>query len=80
MKGEGCELTSLDGEVYTDFLGEFTAGIYGHSNPKIAEAVTEAMKKGWNFGGPNTYERELAKKVGRSDFPTACHVPHLPTS
>ena len=56
-------MTSLDGDVYVDFLGEFTAGIYGHSNAVIASAVAEAMIMGWNFGGPNQYERELAKKV-----------------
>jgi glutamate-1-semialdehyde 2,1-aminomutase len=61
--GKGCELTSLDGEVYVDFLGEYSAGIYGHSNEAISAAVAEAMKKGWNFGGPNLYERELARKV-----------------
>jgi glutamate-1-semialdehyde 2,1-aminomutase len=59
----GCELTSADGDVYIDFLGEYTAGIYGHSNPAIAEAISEALKDGWNFGGPNVYERKLAKKV-----------------
>jgi 4-aminobutyrate aminotransferase-like enzyme len=53
----------LDGDVYVDFLGEFTAGIYGHSNELIGMAVSEAMKKGWNYGGPNQYERELARKV-----------------
>jgi glutamate-1-semialdehyde 2,1-aminomutase len=63
VKGEGTELTSVDGEVYIDFLGEFTAGIYGHSNQKIAAAVSDAMKQGWNYGGPNIYERELARKV-----------------
>lgn len=63
MKGEGCELTSLDGDKYVDFLGEYSAGIYGHSNREIAGAVTDAMKDGWNFGGPNRYERELARKV-----------------
>lgn len=61
--GKGAELTSLDGKLYVDFLGEYTAGIFGHSNPKIKEAVDEAMGKGWNFGGPNVYERELARKV-----------------
>lgn len=66
MKGEGSDLTSVDGDVYIDFLGEFTAGIYGHSNQKIAAAVSEAMKEGWNYGGPNIYERDLAKKVSSS--------------
>lgn len=58
-------MTSLDGKTYIDFLGEYTAGIYGHSNEKIALAVSEAMGKGWNYGGPNLYERELARKVGK---------------
>jgi glutamate-1-semialdehyde 2,1-aminomutase len=66
VKGEGTDLTSLDGEVYVDFLGEFTAGIYGHSNPNIAAAVRDALKNGWNYGGPNIYERELARKVSSS--------------
>ncbi|KAH7357283.1 putative acetylornithine aminotransferase [Rhexocercosporidium sp. MPI-PUGE-AT-0058] len=61
--GKGAELTSIDGKLYVDFLGEYTAGIYGHSNEKIASAVAEAMSKGWNYGGPNMYERELARKV-----------------
>ena len=69
VQGSGCELTSLDGDVYVDFLGEFTAGIFGHSNQLIASAVAEAMTKGWNYGGPNPYERELARKVQYSFFP-----------
>jgi len=56
-------LVTEDGDVYIDFLGEYTAGIYGHSNPEIASAVADAMKSGWNFGGPHHYERELANKV-----------------
>jgi glutamate-1-semialdehyde 2,1-aminomutase len=63
VHGKGAELTSLDGRVYVDFLGEYSASIYGHSNEKISQAVSEAMSKGWNYGGPNTYERELARKV-----------------
>jgi len=59
----------LDGDVYVDFLGEFTAGIYGHSNETIAQAVSDAMRDGWNFGGPSKYERELAKKVGSHFLP-----------
>lgn len=62
-QGKGCELTSLDGDVYIDFLGEFTAGIFGHSNELIASAVSEAMEKGWNYGGPNPYERDFGRKV-----------------
>ena len=37
-KGEGCHLWDLDGHQYIDFLGEYTAGLYGHSNPTIRAA------------------------------------------
>ncbi len=59
-KGEGASLYDLDGHRYTDFLGEYTAGLYGHSNPKIRAAVAEALDAGFVLGGPNTYESRLA--------------------
>ena len=49
--GSGARVTDLDGNVYTDFLGEFTAGLYGHSNPKIIAAVSAALKGGIVLGG-----------------------------
>ncbi|KAJ5724802.1 hypothetical protein N7493_006530 [Penicillium malachiteum] len=61
--GEGAKLTSVDGDTYLDFLGEYSAGIFGHSNEDIKAAVSAAMDKGWNFGGQCTYEKVLAKKV-----------------
>ena len=61
--GNGAKLTSVDGDTYVDFLGEYSAGIYGHSNPIIADAVAKTMKKGWNFGGQCTDEKVLAQKV-----------------
>lgn len=49
--------------VYTDFLGEYTAGLYGHSNPIIQAAVREALADGIVLGGPNAYEAELARLI-----------------
>ncbi|KAG4435966.1 hypothetical protein IFR05_008547 [Cadophora sp. M221] len=72
--GKGAELTSIDGKVHVDFLGEYTAGIYGHSNEKIASAVAEAMSKGWNYGGPNLYERELARMVTQRFSPSGIEL------
>jgi glutamate-1-semialdehyde 2,1-aminomutase len=59
--GEGCRLTDLDGHTYTDFLGEYTAGLYGHSNPKIMAALRTVIDGGVTLGGPNVYEAELAR-------------------
>ncbi|MFW5679174.1 MAG: aminotransferase class III-fold pyridoxal phosphate-dependent enzyme, partial [Pseudomonadota bacterium] len=61
VAGEGATLTDLDGHRYTDFLGEYTAGLYGHSNPVIAEAVRDALARGTVLGGPNTYEARFAE-------------------
>lgn len=60
-RGEGPYLTSLDGDRYTDFLGEFTAGLYGHSEPKILDAIRNALDRGLSFGGHNELEHELAE-------------------
>ena len=68
--GNGCTLTSLDGHTYTDFLGEYTAGIYGHNNATIRAAIDEALTRGWSLGGNNTYEKELAKLVCERFTPT----------
>ena len=40
-RGEGARLFDLDGHAYLDFLGEYTAGLYGHSDPVI-RAVMKA--------------------------------------
>lgn len=68
--GSGCTLTSVDGHTYTDFLGEYTAGIYGHNNPTIRAAVDGALDHGWSFGGNNMHEKELARLVCERFSPT----------
>ena len=71
--GEGCRLTDIDGHTYVDFLGEYTAGLYGHSNPRIMTALRQVIDGGVTLGGPNVFEAELAAHdvralpVGRAD-------------
>lgn len=60
-KGEGAIVTDLDGHQYRDLLGEYTAGLYGHSQPAIIEALTLALQSGLVLGGPNEYETKLAE-------------------
>lgn len=62
-RGEGCRLWDLDGAEYVDFLGEYTAGIYGHSHPVIRRAVDRALDAGINFGGTNLIEAKFARAV-----------------
>ncbi|CAK7200435.1 hypothetical protein SEUCBS139899_003130 [Sporothrix eucalyptigena] len=55
-------LTSVDGRSYVDFLGEFSAGLFGHSHPRIAQAVQTALTSGWNYGGESVVEKQLAAR------------------
>jgi glutamate-1-semialdehyde 2,1-aminomutase len=62
-RADGAILEDLDGHSYKDFLNEFTAGLYGHSNPIILDAVNEALGRGYAFGGPNVNEARLAELI-----------------
>src|SRR5205814_4567415 len=63
QRGAGCRLWDVDGHEYVDFLGEYTAGLYGHSHPVILEAIREALADGIVLGAPNRYEARLAEAV-----------------
>lgn len=60
---QGCHVTSLDGTTYLDVLGEFTAGLYGHSDPVLRQAIEQALNSGWVRGGHIPQEEELARIV-----------------
>lgn len=62
-RGEGCRLWDADGHEYIDFIAEFTAGIYGHSNPVIRKALDLALDSGINLSGHNLLESELAHLI-----------------
>lgn len=63
QSGRSCYLTTVDGKEYVDFLGEYTAGVYGHNHPAIRSAVEKALNGGWNYGGCSKAEQELAKHI-----------------
>jgi glutamate-1-semialdehyde 2,1-aminomutase len=62
-RGHGCRLWDADGHEYVDFIAEFTAGIYGHSNPVIRRAIDEALDGGINLSGHNLLESKLARLI-----------------
>ena len=57
--GDGAELADLDGHRYFDFVGEYSAGLFGHSNDVIKTAINKALDSGVAMGAPTPYEREL---------------------
>ena len=69
VRGDGARIWDADGHEYLDFLGEYTAGLYGHSHPVIVAAIEGALADGIALGGPNRYELELAEAIC-SRFPS----------
>jgi glutamate-1-semialdehyde 2,1-aminomutase len=61
--GEGARIVDADGHEYLDFLGEYTAGLFGHSHPVIVDAIHEALADGIVLGAPNRYEGALAEAI-----------------
>ena len=59
----GSRLTDIDGHEYIDFVGEYSAGIYGHSHPRILAAVAKALASGLNIGAQHTGEVAFAEAV-----------------
>lgn len=62
-------LHSADGASYTDLLGEYTAGLYGHSDPTITSTIISTVQKGLNFGSHHEDEGRLASLV-KARFPS----------
>ncbi|SDT23594.1 aspartate aminotransferase family protein [Bradyrhizobium canariense] len=61
VAGKDAEVTDQDGHTYLDCVGEFSAGLYGHSEPAVQRAIIDALHDGIVLGGPTVREAELAK-------------------
>ena len=61
MRGEGCFLEDADGRRYVDFCGEYTAGLFGHSEPRIQAALHAAIDRGLNLASVGEREGQLAR-------------------
>lgn len=62
-EAEGAELIDIDGHRYIDFVGNYTAGLLGHSPPAVKTAITEALDHGWTFGATHQVEIDLAELI-----------------
>jgi glutamate-1-semialdehyde 2,1-aminomutase len=62
-RGEGARLWDVDGHPYSDFLSEFTAGLFGHSHPAIRQAIEDALDQGLNLGAHSEAEARFAAAV-----------------
>ena len=60
VRGEGARVWDADGRDYLDLCGEYTAGLFGHSERRILDAVKAAMDDGVNLASVGVNEGRLA--------------------
>ena len=56
-------LEDTDGHEYVDLLGEYSAGLYGHSHPVVIKAMADALHEGISRGAHTRYEIDLAEVI-----------------
>jgi len=62
-RGEDCRVWDVDGHEYLDLCGEYTAGLFGHSERRILDAVKAALENGINLASVGEAEGKLAALV-----------------
>ena len=62
-RGEGAELTDVDGNTYIDYVCSWGPLILGHADPEVIAAITSAAAAGTTYGAPTAGEVEIAELV-----------------
>jgi glutamate-1-semialdehyde 2,1-aminomutase len=68
-EGRGITVRDVDGNLYRDFLGNYTALILGHAHPAVVKAVEAQVRRGSAFAAPTEAEIALAEEI-RSRLPS----------
>lgn len=63
VRGKDALLTDLDGHEYLDLVGDYAAGVLGHTCEPVQVAAREALAQGLSLGGVNSKEVELAELI-----------------
>src|SRR5687767_9418705 len=59
-RGEGAFVIDVDGNRYLDCVGSWGPLLFGHSHPRIQDAIRRQLEKGTTFGAPTELEVEMA--------------------
>jgi glutamate-1-semialdehyde 2,1-aminomutase len=60
---KGSRFRTVDGKDFLDYCMAYGALIDGHASREVAEAVVEAVERGWIYGQPTETEVELAETI-----------------
>jgi len=63
LRGDGSKIYDVDGKEYIDFCMSHGASFLGHNNPKIKEAISEALNLGMICSHETEYQGKFAEKI-----------------
>jgi glutamate-1-semialdehyde 2,1-aminomutase len=63
VSGDAGNLTDADGHTYVDLVGDYTAGLLGHSEKRVHAAVADALASNTSVGGVHPAEIRFAELV-----------------
>ncbi len=72
-RGQGSQITDVDGKRYIDYVLSWGPLILGHCHPEVVEALAAVLKTGTSFGACTAAEVELAERL-REAFPSVERV------
>jgi glutamate-1-semialdehyde 2,1-aminomutase len=61
--GKGSYLTDIDGNVYIDFVNNYTSLVHGHAHPHVTAAINAALEKGAGVNAAVEEQTRLAKMI-----------------
>lgn len=62
-RAEGSQIVDVDDNHYLDLVLSYGPMILGHKHPRVQEAVSSSLQKGYTFGASTEGEIELAELV-----------------
>lgn len=62
-KASGAYMWDSTGQRYIDYIGSWGPMILGHQDPRVLQAVTDALGEGLTFGAPTEREIALAEAI-----------------
>jgi glutamate-1-semialdehyde 2,1-aminomutase len=63
--GESAYIWDMDDHRYADFMGDYTAGIFGHNHPVTRRVLLETFDNGIALNGPHKHEAPFAEALCR---------------
>jgi glutamate-1-semialdehyde 2,1-aminomutase len=65
-KARGSKVYDADGQAYIDYVSSWGPMILGHAHPRVRQAMSQALSKGWSYGAATELEVRLAQKISKA--------------